>query len=226
MSQLALTEILGLLLQDSRLRKRLAKNRTAVMRELGAAQEQASFINGLNLQQLEAQAESLIRKRQYEASRVIPETWSRLGRHGQVHFRKYADQAPWPQGHRRHFIDAAMFCDVIKSIGLSGYLKSEHQRVAFLAGHQRFSIRIVNDLIVNKREYWAIQFCIRRKETTFSQAYHFGCSRKRKRPLIAGLAAKPETSWGKKRKSITRSLEETDESLRQCRGFSLKKKRD
>ncbi|MDG2221771.1 MAG: hypothetical protein P8L85_10335 [Rubripirellula sp.] len=215
MSQLALIEILGRLLQDRGLRERLAKDRAAVAKELGIAADQASFIDGLNVHQLEAQAESLIQKRQHEVSRVIPETWSRLGRQWQVQFRQYAAKAAWPQGHRRHFIDAAMFCKFLKAKGVSGYLRSEHQRADFLAGNQRLSIRIVNDLIFKDKEHWAIQFCIRRKGFAINRAYRVRWGRKQKRQSIENLATQPATNNRARRVTMSPSTDAPDEMPQQ-----------
>lgn len=173
MSQRDAIEALGLLLRDRALRKRFASDQSAVVKELGVASDQATFLCELNVQQLDAQARSLIRKRQAEVARLVPETWLRLGPEAHLQFRQYADQSPWPEGHRRHVIDADRFCTFLQNRGAPEHLKSEHHPVAFLAGNRPFSVKILTDLMVGEKERWAIQFCLRRKGFVTYKAFHF-----------------------------------------------------
>lgn len=173
MSQLDAVSAFGLLLQNHELRIRFASDRTAIIRELGVAPSQSSFFYNLEIEQLDSQAESLIRKRRAEVAHLIPKTWSRLGTDTDSQFQDYADRSAWPAGHRRHVTDADAFCRFLRMNAVAGYLASEHHWVSFLAGKQSFSARLLNDLIVNGEERWAAQFCFRYKGIAKTRAIHF-----------------------------------------------------
>lgn len=173
MSQLDAVKTLAMLLQDRELRHRFASDRMAVVRELGVAADQIPFVCELDTQQLNDQAESLIDKRRSEVARLLPQTWLRLGAEANQQFLRYSDQAPWPEGFRRHFIDAAMFCQYLQRKTSKAHLRSEQHRVAFLASDQAFSVRVLPDLIFRGRKRWAVQLCTRRKGAVTSKAYHF-----------------------------------------------------
>ena len=162
MNQLDAVEAMGLLLRDRELRIRFKNDREATLKEIDIAPEQRSFVSALDPKQMEAQAESLLRKRQNEVSRLIPQTWSRLGDRADITFRLYVDQSPWPTGHRRHLTDASTFCHFLRDSDASEYLRSEHQWISFLANDRSFSVRLLHDLVVRGKERWAIQFCVRR----------------------------------------------------------------
>lgn len=179
MSQLDAVEVMGLLLRDRELRIRFANAPSAVVRELGLVPSQASFVCALDLRQLSVQAESLIRKRQSEVARLVPKTWLRLGREAGVQFHQYADQSPWPEGHRRHLLDASLFCRFLREKTASEYLRSEHHWVAFLASDRLFSVQLCDDLIVFGKARWAVQFCVRRNGVPTSRALYFGSLRAR-----------------------------------------------
>ncbi len=172
MSQPAAVKSLGLLLRDRELRHRFARNRSAVLQEFGVGPDEASFLYALDAGQLDVQAESLIQKRRAEVARLIPSTWLRLGRQAPLKFRQYVEQSPWPEGHRRHFADAAMFCRFLRKSAAAEYLRSEHHWVAFWAGNRPFSIQAVPDLIVRGKERWAVLVCVRRKGVAVRQAVY------------------------------------------------------
>lgn len=189
MNQLDAVEAMGLLLRDRQWRDRFASDRAGTIKELGIAPSQSKFFAALKLEQLDAQAESLIRKRRTEVARLIPETWSRLGSEGRCRFHQYADQSAWPEGHRRHFIDAAQFCEFLRSSAEPEYLRSEHHWVEFVASDRTFSVRLVSDLVVCGKERWAIQLCIRHRGLAARKSFRLMRSNKRFRHNKSGASA-------------------------------------
>ena len=161
MRQQDAVEAMGLLLRDRALRQRFAEDRHAVIKELGVVSDDHDCLLSLDVEQLEAQAESLIRKRRAEVVRFLPNTWSCLGTQALCSFHEYVDDSHWPQGHRRHLLDALGFCQFLEERKQVGYLKSEHQWVWFLANDRIFSIRIVSDLMIRENAWSGIQICFR-----------------------------------------------------------------
>ena len=170
-NQLDAVKALGLLLRDRDLRLRFANDRDATVKKLNIAPGQRSFFSALDARQLDAQAESLIRKRRSEVSRLVPMTWLRLGTQAHVKFRQYADRSPWPKGHRRHLTDASMFCHFLQEIDAAEYVASEHQWVSFLTNDRSCSIRFLNDVALDGRKRWAVQICLRRHGVATRKAY-------------------------------------------------------
>lgn len=169
MKQLDAVEALALLLHDRRLRNCFAEDPYRAARMMGLPAEQiAAFVN-VSISQLNEQADSLLRKRMTEVAKLIPETWKRLGVNARSTFLAYAEHAPWPRGHRRHWIDADAFCRHLKgNVQSPHYLRSEHHQVAFLASERSFSFTVLrNDEHRGVRrshwQSWGIQLCTRRQ---------------------------------------------------------------
>jgi hypothetical protein len=163
-------EAMGLLLRDRELRQRFAKDRHAVIKELDVASDDHAYLLSLDVEQLEAQADSLIRKRRAEVVRLVPNTWSCLGKSALSSFQEYVDHSTWPQGHRRHLLDSLGFCQFLEERKRLGYLKSEHHWIGFLASDRFCSIRVVEDLMIRERAWWGIQFCFRLKGVAYRGA--------------------------------------------------------
>ena len=204
MKQLDVVEAIGLLLRDRRLRSQFAENREATIVGLGVARAQSGYLREVSIEQLETQAESLIRKRCSEVAELIPEIWARLGSQARSVFGQYAEQSNWPEGHRRHAVDAATFCRYLSQHQSGVYLRSEHQWAEFVAGNRGFSIDLVPDLVVQNQRRWAIQICYRRRGRAQRRAVYLrkpASSRNPKReppavrPRVTG-ATRPLTCHG------------------------------
>jgi len=152
---------MGLLLRDRELRQRFANDRHSFINEMGVGSDDQAYLMSLNAEQLEEQARSLIRKRRAEVVRFVPKTWSCMGEHANIVFQEYVDHSVWPEGHRRHLLDALGFCEYLESRQRDGYLKSEHHWVWFLANERFASIRVLEDLMIRESAWWGLQFCIR-----------------------------------------------------------------
>ncbi len=174
MSQLDVVNALGQLLHDQQLLKRFIENRESVIEELGIAKDQSAFFLNLKDEQLKTQADSLVHKRRGEVAELIPNTWDRLGNKAISSFNQYAAEAEWPDGHRRHFLDAGQFCEFLRRQVSSGYLKSEHHWIKFLCHPKRISIRFVSDFIVRGKKRFAIQCCYRHRGRPRLKAFYLG----------------------------------------------------
>lgn len=174
MNQLDVVNALGQLLHDQRLLKRFIEDRESVIAELGITKDQSAFFLNLKDTQLKTQADSLVRKRWGEVAELIPNTWVRLGKKAILRFNQYADEAEWPDGHRRHFLDADQFCEFLRRQAPAGYLKSEHHWIKFLCHPKRISVRFVNDFIVKGKKRFAIQCCYRHRGRPRFKAFYLG----------------------------------------------------
>lgn len=128
-SQVAL---LSRLLSDSHLRQQFYEDRERVAVELADDDADATFLLTIDPVQLEAQAETLISKRQHEVAQLLPLTWKQLGHDAADLFRAYAAESAWPEGHTRHLLDAVEF-------GLWLSRRSQHKPVGLEWNRTRFA---------------------------------------------------------------------------------------
>ena len=136
--------LMSLLLSDRELRERFRSNRQALVVELTDDPEAAQFLNSIDASQLDAQAETLISKRQHEVAELLPETWRQLGNEAARLFRTYADKAPWPAGHQRHILDAQSFAEWL-SQSQQPVIVSEANRIRFIAANSRLAVHLIRD---------------------------------------------------------------------------------
>lgn len=96
------------LLSDRDLREQFRNSPQAIAEHLGLAGAELELVARLDPAGLEQQAETLLNKRWHEVQKLLPMTLSSLGSEAAELYRFYAQQQ-WPQGHRRHLLDAAGF---------------------------------------------------------------------------------------------------------------------
>ena len=174
MSQLDAVNALGQLLHDQQLLKRFMENRESVIEELAITQDQSAFFLNLDGEQLKTQADSLVHKRRGEVAELIPNTWHRLGEKAIYSFNQYVAESKWPDGHRRHFLDASQFCEFLRLQASPSYLNSEHHWIKFLCHPKRISVRFVSDFIVRGKKRFAIQCCYRYRGRPRSKVFYLG----------------------------------------------------
>lgn len=174
MNQHDVVNALGQLLHDQRLLRRFVENREAVIEELGITKDQSAFFLNLKDDQLKTQADSLVRKRCGEVAELIPKTWGRLDKKAAYSFNQYASESRWPDGHRRHFLDASQFCEFLRRQASSAYLKSEHHWIKFLCHPKCISVVFVSDFIVKGKKRFAIQCCYRHRGQLRLKAFYLG----------------------------------------------------
>ena len=88
---------------------------------------------------LEAQADTLVRKRWHEVSRCLPRTFQNAD--VSRHFRAYADTY-WPEGPSRHRLDALAFARYLQTQDVA-VVSEEVHLLEFLHYRKRFSLKCV-----------------------------------------------------------------------------------
>lgn len=108
------TTVLGRLLTQRALRSQLRRDPEACGDALGLESAERVMLRELDVDQLEAQAGTLLGKRYREVAAQLPRTVALLGERAWPLFREYAaDQ--WPTGHDRHQIDAIAYAEFVAS---------------------------------------------------------------------------------------------------------------
>ncbi|HLY11459.1 MAG TPA: hypothetical protein VKW04_19300 [Planctomycetota bacterium] len=165
-----LTTALGALLSDRTLRETLRRDPREVARRL---QIPEADLHALDSEALEIQAESLIDKRRHEVSKQLPRTMALLGDLAPGLFREHAGIF-WPEGHRRHVLDAARFGAFLMERG-SPLCRSEWNRARFVAGSSPLGVRYAPDVWIGGRSRRAVEVFLRHRGTVRSRAlYCFG----------------------------------------------------
>ncbi len=99
---------LGRLLSSQELREEYGKSPEKFARKIGLASKDIEAFIRLDVAEIHRQAEMLLLKRWHEVCKLIPATINALGDEGRELFRFYAGHH-WPEGHRRHPLDALEF---------------------------------------------------------------------------------------------------------------------
>jgi hypothetical protein len=158
-----LTTALGRLLTDAALRSEFFQNRTATLERFDLDQAAAGVLQQIDESTFERQAQALIYKRFHEVMKMLPMTIRLLGEDAARRFREYAGQF-WPDGHRRHLIDAVEFCRYLRDQKRGTVCRSEQNMVEFRLSKRRFEIHLVTDYYVHDKRRLAIQVLTRSKE--------------------------------------------------------------
>jgi len=137
--------LLTRLLSDSNLRRRFRENAEEVARQLTDEPLLVSFLMSLDHPQLEAQAATLIMKRQHEVAQLLPMTWRLLSKSAPTLFQAYTEESPWPEGHARHLLDAEAFGLWLVTGSHVEPVATEWNRLRFLVSGRRAAIRIARD---------------------------------------------------------------------------------
>ena len=161
-----LTTVLGRLLSDSVLRAEFRRDPDATARALDVE------LSGIDPEDLEHKARTLLDKRFHEVSALLPRTMDALGPDAARIFREHAEGF-WPQGHRRHAEDAVAFGRWLKARRLPRS-RSELNRLYFALSGRRFSLGLVDDAWVEGRARWALQVLFRRRGVVRSVAIYLG----------------------------------------------------
>lgn len=161
-----LTTVLGRLLADGALRSEFRRDPAATARSLDVD------LSGIDPEELERQAATLVDKRFREAARLLPRTIVMLGGDAERVFAAHAGLF-WPQGHRRHADDAAAFGRFLRDRELP-CCRSELNRLAFGMGRGRLAFRFVPDAWVGGRARRALQVLYRRRGAVRSLAIYLG----------------------------------------------------
>lgn len=142
MGSLSYTDALARLLANAALRRQFARDPYGTIAPWGLAKADQANLVKINLAQLESQAKALIQKRQFEVFRLMPDTVGNLGKRAVEVFEQYAE-TNWPEGHRRHLLDACGFASHLMHHEPNAIDQSELHVLTFVGSKRLFSIRIV-----------------------------------------------------------------------------------
>ena len=104
-----LTNALGRLLSDRSLREIFRRDPQEAARRLDLDPQDGEALRSVDAAGLDAQAQTLLNKRCWEVSRLIPRTFKTLGNDARRRFLDFAESY-WPVGHKKHVDDALGFC--------------------------------------------------------------------------------------------------------------------
>ena len=147
---------LGQLLTVPSLRIALRDDPAATARSLSLCEHDATALIAVDVEQLEAHADTLLGKRISEVRRLLPETFRAMGDTARPTFIEYAN-GHWPQGHHRHYEDGLAFCRFLRDRKAEPVNRAELNRVRFAVSGQRFEAHLVPDYVVWKRARTAVQ---------------------------------------------------------------------
>ena len=150
MSEINSITALGRLLRDGSLRDRYAIRPEKTIRELNVVESEVGTLLKLNPDDLEAQADVLLRKRYEAVLRLIPQTCKTLGREAWPVFADYA-RCCWPPEENSAPKDARRFCEHLLKKRQFIAPQNERNRIAFRLGKKRVAIHVVKNLVIGNR---------------------------------------------------------------------------
>jgi hypothetical protein len=149
------------LLASRDMRSLLRNDRVELARRLHLSATEADAIACLNPDDLDRQARGLVDKRWQEVGKLMPRTVRRLGSEGKSVFEIYADTY-WPEGHRRHLLDASAFLVYMRRSRSPSPDAEECARIRFSAGPGRLAVRFHKRIARGSRSGPGVQFLWRR----------------------------------------------------------------
>ena len=166
------TSLLARLLSDSALRREFARDSILVAKKLTSDPALQQTIVGLDLECLNRQALTLLRKRWFEISQVLPVTCAELGKQGWPLFVEYAEKH-WPEGHLRHVDDALKFGQFLEKRNAPELNGLEWKRFWFSRSGHLIQISRVRQRLASGKEkkFW---HCLWRNSTTGYRELRFG----------------------------------------------------
>jgi len=127
------------LLGSTALRRLLREDPDAFARQLGIGNSTLRGLTAIDATALERQAQGLLEKRWHEIRKRIPRTAARLGSEGYDLFLVDAERT-WPEGHRRHWVDAWAFVNQRQQAGDSRVDAAEAAMLQFIVEEGRFRV--------------------------------------------------------------------------------------
>lgn len=164
MSEPNFPSALARLLKDPQLRAQFAADPGATVQALGLAGPDAATLAALSSAALEHQAHMLLRKRFEALRRHVPLTLTHLNAEAWERFTEYAI-GQWPEGHRRHLIDALSFCRWLAERGLA-FEPCERNALRFALSRWPLKLYLVWRLAVDGPRRPALQLFYRTARST------------------------------------------------------------
>jgi hypothetical protein len=135
MQPIHVTDAIARLLANPSQREAFASDKRAYLEALPLSEPDRACLSRLNTTQLDKQAHTLIRKRWFEVSNLLPDTCARLSPNGKHLFFTYAPQF-WPEGIYRHMEDAYAFCRFLKQTHSQKVCRMEMNKMDFLRNNK------------------------------------------------------------------------------------------
>jgi len=151
---------LGRLLRDGSLRDAYAAQPSQTVDTMGVTQTQRAALLDLKAEDLEFQAQVLLRKRFQTVSALIPLTCSSLGESAWARFIEYARNY-WPAGNQMEVFDARDFVRHLWEKHGASVALSEVNRIRFALGTRRISFHFLKRIRLRNRERRAVQVFVR-----------------------------------------------------------------
>ena len=124
-----LTTAIAKLLSSASLRAEYSESPILVAQKIGLHSNHFPMFAALDTQQIEQQSKTLLDKRWHEVQKLIPRTVAELADEATELFMYYANQE-WPEGHRRHQLDAFHFLKFLSANQILKPCGMEVQRLA------------------------------------------------------------------------------------------------
>ena len=184
------------LLIDANLRCRFRSNPDSVAHELAIGDSEKRLFVSLDPAELEAQAESLIRKRFHEVQQRLPKTCDGMGEHRLNVFRRYARQH-WPTGHERHHTDAVEFGAYLQGLRTGLLFVPEWNRERFTLSRKRWCVNLLrpNGNWVTRRFGIELLFRFPSIIRQFHLTLALRIPERRRKPAAPRLAATPPPAY-------------------------------
>jgi len=154
------TTALGRLLHDGGLRDAFRENSTALIDAWDLRDDERAAALALDADDLDFQAQVLIRKRFTQTANIIPRTCEELGGNAWPAFLAYA-RAYWPEHARKELKDAHDFCLFVKQNHPGALCMAEFNRVRFLLGARHFALHFPRHFTGRNRRRRSLQILFR-----------------------------------------------------------------
>lgn len=134
---------LARLLYDAEMRDAFRQDRASVVRRMNLRRADAALAEQIDPDQLEAQARTLLVKRRYEVSLLLPRTFEALADQAAELFEAYAGECP-PGPNLPHPTDALRFGAYLRRRGVRALDRLELNRVRFVERGARCRVHPVH----------------------------------------------------------------------------------
>ena len=167
-----LTSALAQLLSSRGLREEFRADRRATAHRIGIREDLVTALCAIDADGIDAQAETLTKKRFGEVCRLVPQTIAWGGEDARTLFWDYAETY-WPGGHRRHLDDAVAFSHFLLERRADAVCRAELNRVHFALTQRRLAVHWISDFMVGDRQRWAVQLLYRWQSPTPRQCFFY-----------------------------------------------------
>ena len=160
----------GRLLRSGPLRDAFCQDPRRTAEMLGLSTQDHQFLTAINPDDLEAQAQVLLRKRFDAVSRLLPQTFANAGQNGWPLFRKYAREL-WPNRQPAAFIDARAFCSYLESLPEPIVSPTESNRIGFGTSNRWLAVHFVRRGLIRGKAKSGFQILIRAGRRFSAEAF-------------------------------------------------------